>query len=116
MYIHLGATLKISIQCCGFNQNIIGQRQKVTCSLYVTPNMDTDTIELGWLNEEHIITDDSRVTVDVLSDYSNNNTLVTVIMFDPLTEEDGGEYICYATINGSFFISDSIHLQNFASK
>ena len=78
--------------------------------------MDTDTIELGWLNEEHIITDDSRVTVDVPSGYSNNNTLVTVITFDPLTEEDEGEYICYAIINGSFFISDSIHLQNFTSK
>lgn len=81
------------------------------CLISIPPNMDSNTIELGWLNEEDIITDDSRVTIDISSDYSNS----TVIRFDPLMEEDEDEYICYAIINGSF-VFDSIDLQNFTSK
>ena len=111
LYVYLDTVLTISIQNYGCNQNIIGQRQGVICSISIPPNMDSNTIELGWLNEEDIITDDSRVTIDILSDYSNS----TVIMFDPLMEEDKGEYLCYAIINGSF-VFDSIDLQNFTGK
>ena len=107
--------MDISLQSCGIDQNIVGQRQEVICSLSIPLNTDPASVKLGWLNEEHIITDDSRVTIDVSSDYSDDNTPVTVIKFDPLTEKDEGEYVCYAIINGSF-ISDSIHLQNFTSK
>ena len=64
--------------------------------------MDPDTIEFGWLNEDNIITNDSRVTIDTSSDYINDNTLVTTIHFDPLFEEDDAQYVCYAIINGSF--------------
>jgi len=77
----------------------------------VVPNI----IFLGWVNEETIITNGSRVTVNASSGYFNNSTLFTSIHFDPLTEEDEGEYICYAIINGSF-IFESISLQNFTSK
>ena len=77
--------------------------------------MDPDTIELGWLNEDNIITDDSRVTIDTSSDYFNDSTLVTIIQFDPLAEKDEDEYTCYAVINGSF-IFESISLQNIISK
>ena len=82
--------------------------------------MDPDNIELGWINEEHIITDDYRVTTDtsptdVSSGYFNGFTLFTSIRFDPLSEEDEGQYICYAIINGSF-IFELISLQNFTSK
>ena len=85
------------------------------CSVSVPPDVDPDTVELGWLNEDDIITDDSRVTIDTSSDYFNDSTLVTIIQFDPLTEEDEGEYTCYAIINGSFTF-ESINLQNFTSK
>ena len=78
--------------------------------------MDPDTIELGWLNEDNIITDDSRVSIiDSSNNYFNDTTLVTIIQFDPLTEEDEDEYTCYAIINGSF-IFESISLQNITSK
>ena len=77
--------------------------------------MGPDTVELGWLNEDDIITDDGRVTIDTSSDYYNNSSLLTIIQFDPLFEEDGGEYICYAIINESF-IFELINLQNFTSK
>lgn len=99
----------------GFDQNTVGQRQDVICSISVPPDVDPDTIELGWLNEDDIITDDSRVTIDTSSDYFNGTTLVTTIQFDPLTEEDENEYICYAMINGSF-VFESISLQNIISK
>ena len=85
------------------------------CLISVPPDVDPDTIELGWLNEDDIITDDSRVTIDTSSGYYNDSTLATVIQFDPLTESDEGEYICYAIMSGSL-IFDSISLHNFTGK
>ena len=83
--------------------------------------MDPDTIELGWLNEEDIVTDDSRVTIiDSFADPSNDssnftvNMITTVIQFDPLFEEDEGNYSCYAIVNETER-STSIQLQNFRS-
>ena len=110
----LGYFLNITLQPSGINQNIVGQRQDVICLVSVPPNVDPNTIELGWLNEEDIISDDSRVTINTPSDYFNDSTLVTIIQFDPLFQEDEDEYICYAIINGSL-IFDSIDLQNFTS-
>ena len=89
-------------------QNIIGQKQDVICSIPIP----TNTIQLGWLNEDDIITDDSRVTITTSS---SDRSLVTTIQFDPLSKEDDGEYICYAVINGSY-LSNSIHLQNITGK
>ena len=74
--------------------------------------MDPGAIELGWINEDDIITDDSIVTIDTSNDYS---TPVTIIQFDPLIEDDMGEYICYVIINVSS-IFKSVYLQNFTSK
>jgi len=92
----------------------------VICAIAVPSDADPGNIEFGWVNKEDIITDDSRVTIDtsptdVSSGYFNDSTLFTSIQFDPLSEEDEGEYICYVIINGSF-IYDFISLQNFASK
>jgi len=92
----------------------------VICSIVVNSEVDPDDVEFGWINEEEIITDDSRVTIDTLptnasSGNFNDSTLSTSIQFDPLTKEDEGQYICYAIINGSF-IFELISLQNFISK
>ena len=116
LYIfNLVSVLNITLQPSGFSQKTIGQRQDVICSISVPPDVDPDTIELGWLNEDDIITDDSRVSINTSSDYFNNNTLVTIIQFDPLNEEDQDEYICYTIVNGSF-IYDSVDLQKLTSK
>ena len=112
---YLDSFLNISFQPSGFYQNTVGYRQDVICSISVPPNVDPSTTELGWLNEDDIITDDSRVTIDTSSDYYNNSSIATVIQFDPLFEYDEGEYICYAIINGSF-IYEFINLENFRSK
>ena len=101
--------VKISFQPSGIGQNTVGQRQDVICSISVPPVVDPDTVELGWLNEDDIITDDGRVTIDA-SSYYNDSSLVTIIQFNPLIEDDEGEYICYAIINGSFII-ESVILQ-----
>ena len=111
----LASFLRISLQPSGYYQNTVGYRQDVICSVNLPPDIDPDTIELGWLNEDDIITDDGRVTIDTSSDYYNDSSLLTTIQFDPLFEEDEGEYICYAVINGSF-IFEPINLQNFTSK
>jgi len=120
LFFNLASFLTISLQPSGFGQNIVGQKQDVICSIAVPFDVDPDNIELGWVNEEDIITNDSRVTVDTSpndasSGYFNGSTLFTSILFDPLTKEDEGQYICYAIINGSF-IFKSISLQNFTSK
>ena len=108
--------LNISLHFSEFGQNIIGERQDVTCSISVPPGVDPDTIEFGWLNEDDIITDDSRVTIVRSStDNFNESTLVTIIQFDPLKEEDEDEYICFTILNESF-IFKSINLQNFTGK
>ena len=111
----LASLLRISFQPSGFYQNTVGYRQDVICSVSVPPDVDPDTIELGWLNEDDIITDDSRVTIDTSSDHYNDSSLATIIQFDPLIEDDEGEYICYGVINGSF-IFEPINLQNFTSR
>ena len=118
----LASLLRISLQPSGFYQNTIGQRQNVICSLSLPPDMDPDTVELGWLNEEEIITDDSRVTIiesfdDELVNSSSNfstNAIITIIQFNPLYEDDEGTYNCYSVVNGSATFN-SILLQNLRS-
>ena len=105
----------ITLQPNGFSQNTVGQRQEVICSIFVPPYADPDDIELGWLNENEIITSDSRVTVSTSLNYFMNNTKDTIIQFDPLIEDDDeNEYYCYAIINGSF-VFELTKLQNFTS-
>ena len=111
----LASFLSVSLRPSGFYQNTVGYRQDVICSLPIPPGVDPDATELGWVNEDNIITDDGRVTIDTSSDYYNDSSLIRIIQFDPLFEQDEGEYICYAVINGSFTF-ESINLQNFTSK
>ena len=114
-FLNLVSILSISLQPSG--QYTVGQRQDVICSVSIPSDADPDTIELAWLNEQDIVTIDGRITIDESSDNfeSNDTTLTTAIQFDPLTEDDEGEYICYTMINESF-IFESIQLQNFRSK
>ena len=107
----------IILQPSGFDQNTVGQRQDVICSLSIPPDVDPDTIELGWLNEDNIITDDSRVTITESISMNNSfyDVITTVIRFDPLYEDDKGIYSCYAVINESEIFT-SIQLQDFKSK
>ena len=99
------------------SQNYVGQRRQMICSISVPPDVNPDTIELGWLNEEDIVTDDGRVTIiDPSTDPSNDssvftvNVITTVIQFDPLFEDDEGNYSCYAIVNGTQ-TSTSMQLQ-----
>ena len=106
------------MQPSGVDQNTVGQRQDVICSISISPDVDPDTIELGWLNEDDIITDDSRVTIIESPDNSSNintSVITATIQFDPLFEDDESTYICYAVINESE-TTTSIQLQNFRSE
>ena len=104
------------MQPSGSDQNTVGQGQNVICSISVPPDVDPDEVKLGWVYEDDIITDDNRVTIDVSNNKFNDSTLVTIIQFNSLIEEDEDEeHICYAIINGSL-IFQSKHLQNFTSK
>ena len=105
----------ILLQPSGFDQNTVGQRQDVICSISVPPDVDPDTIELGWLNEDDIITNDSRVTIVRSSTNFSTSVITTIIQFDPLFEDDEGTYSCYVLTNESE-ISTSIQLQNFRSE
>ena len=96
---------------------IVEQRQDMICSISVPSDVDPDTIELGWLNEDDIITDDSRVTIteqsDDLINISSNFSIrvfITVVQFDPVVEDDEGNYSCYSIVNETE-ISTSIQLQ-----
>ena len=81
------------------------------CSISVPSDVDPDTIELSWLNEDDIITDDSRVTIIRSSNnFSSNLAFFTIIQFDPLFEDDKGNYSCYSVLNETQ-ISTSIQLQ-----
>ena len=106
----------------GFNQNTVGQRLDVICSISVPPDMDPDTIELGWVNEEGIITTNNRVIITESVKGSTNNSsnvstsvITTVIRFDPLFEDDEGNYSCYSIGNKSVKFTP-VQLQNFKSK
>ena len=108
----------IYLQPSGSSQNTVGRRQDVICSISITADVDPDSIDLAWFNEEDIVTIDGRVTiVESTNDSSNSNASVitTVIQFDPLFEDDEGIYACYSTVNNSVKF-DSIELQNFRSK
>ena len=79
--------------------------------------MDPDTIEFGWLNESDIITNDNRVTVieqsnDLINISSNFSirVFVTILQFDPLFEDDKGNYSCYSIVNETE-ISTYVQLQ-----
>ena len=111
----------MSLRPSGFNRNTVGQRQDVICSISIPPDVDPDTVELAWDNEEDIITDDSRVTIIESSNDSVNNSsnfsasaITTVIRFDPLFEDDEGIYSCYSVVNESEVFT-TILLENFRS-
>ena len=108
----------IFLRPSGFDQNTVGQRQDVICSIVIPSDVDPDSIELNWHNEENIVTNDSRVTIiDTTNDLTNYSTsiIATIIQFDPLFEDDMGNYSCYSKINESVqFVS--IQLQNFNCK
>lgn len=88
------------------------------CSLHVPPGVDPQTIELGWIYEEESILDDSRVTIIETPDVKpinnsfnfSNSIITTIIRFDPLHEDDEGNYTCYSTVNESEYFT-SIQLQ-----
>ena len=88
------------------------------CSLFVPPDADPDDIELGWEYEEESISEDSRVTIIETPDVKpvnnsfnfSNSTITTIIRFDPLYEDDEGNYTCYSTVNESEYFT-SIQLQ-----
>ena len=84
------------------------------CSIVVPSDVDPDSIKLTWLNEENIITNDSRVTIiDSTNDLAS--IVSTIIRFDPLFENDEGNYSCCSKMSDSVqFVS--IQLQNFKSK
>ena len=116
----LASLLRISFQPSGFYQNTVGYRQDVICSISIPPDVNPDTIELGWLNEDDIITDDNRVTVIKSSDVelvnsSFNFSVTTIIRFDPLYEDDNGTYTCYSIVNEAESFT-TIQMQNFRSK
>ena len=115
MYFISDSFLNISLQPSGFGHNTVGQQQDIICSVSVPSSVDFNATEFGWLYEERIITDDSRVTINTSSSYFNDSTLISIIQFKPLIEEDVDEYICYAVINGSFVV-ESIYLGNIKSK
>ena len=117
-----GTSPTIILRPSGTDQNTVGERQDVICSISVPPDMDPDDIELGWLNEDNFITDDGRVTItespDDLSNNSSNvstSIITTVLQFDPLYEDDEGTYTCFAIINETEIIR-SIQIQNFRSE
>ena len=121
VFVSIGQTItpqSISLQPSDSDQNIVGQRQDVICSISVPPDVDPDTIELGWLNEDDIITNDSRVTIVRSSNGSSNlsaSVITEIIQFDPLLEDDEGAYTCYSGVNESIKFA-SINLQNFIRK
>ena len=94
------------------NQPIVGQRQDVICSISVS--VDLDIVELGWLNEEVIVTNDSRVTiVELPNNFTFNSSITgitTIIRFDPLLEIDEGNYTCYYSVENETETTTSIQL------
>ena len=133
LYHHLRVKLKfllfyigqlsptIFLQPSGFSQNTVGQIQDVVCSISVSSDVDPNSIELIWFNEEDIVTVDGRVSIvesaNSLANFSSNNTIVitTIIQFNPLFENDEDSYACYSIVNESVKF-ESIQLQNFRSK
>ena len=104
-----------------FEPKTIGQRQEVVCSISVPPDVDPDTIELGWHNEDDI-TNDTRVTVYKLTNNSSDNSsnsstivMTTVIQFNPLLENDEGTYSCFYSKMNESALFTSIRLHSFIS-
>ena len=108
----------IVIQPSGVDQNTVGQRQDLICAIFVPPGVDP---ELRWDYEE-FISDDGRVTIIETPDVEPNNSsfnfsssvITTIFQFDPLYEDDEGNYTCYSIVNESEYYT-SIQLLNFAS-
>jgi len=93
----------------------VGQRQDLICTISVS-DMDLDAVNLGWFNEEGIITNDSRVNIvelpnDVVILPNFTRTVITtLIQFDPLIEFDEDTYSCYYSVANETEISTSFQL------
>ena len=115
-YVFVDCFVKVFSQPIGFGKHIVGQAEDVICSISVSADVNAYNVELGWLYDDDIITNDSRVTINTSNGYFNDSTVVTVIQFDPLIEDDKDkEYFCYSILNGSL-IYEFVNLKNFMSK
>lgn len=116
----------ITLQPTGLS--FIGQRLDMICSISINSDVEPDSIDLAWFNEEDIVTVDGRVNIVESTDTDNStnftsnftsnfntSVITTVIQFDPLFEDDEGTYSCYSMVNESVKFR-SIQLQNFRSK
>jgi len=107
----------ISLQPSGFFENTKGRRQDVICSVTIPPEIDPDTVELEWLNSDNITTDDGRIAIFVTDNSTslNSSTLSTTLRFDPLFEDDQGNYSCYSVVNDTLKFQ-TVELTNFRCK
>ena len=65
-----------------------------------------------WTGPSGVVTNDERVTIDVIVD---DNTYITILHFDYIWESDEGIYTCNVT-TGDHTVSLSANLTNLTSK
>lgn len=72
-------------------------------------------VEVEWLKQGTILTNDDHITVLDLEEISPGNTYRSTITFQPLTIGDTGDYTCRATIrpvNDSELVVNGIGMGN----
>ena len=106
---------RISLQPSGYLQGVVGEMQDIICAVTITSTIDSDSVEMTWINADSIITADNRVTIITnITENPFSFTYITIIQFTYLMEGDEGNYICSVEAD-DMMESRSIILENLRS-
>ena len=91
----------------------MGKIQNIICSVTITSEIDPNSVELTWANNDSIITTDNRVTITPtnITENPSSFTYSTTIQFAYLMEGDKGNYTCNVAVD-DMMESYSIIMQN----
>ena len=90
----------------------VGDPQNVTCLVASAAGLDSNSVTSFWTGPSGVVTDDERVTIDIIVD---DNAYVTILHFDHIWESDEGIYTCNVTTS-DHTVSLSANLTNLISK
>ena len=107
---------RISLQPSGYLQGVVGEMQNINCSVSISSMLYLDSVELLWINDNVIVTDDNRIIIATyITENPSSFTYTTIIQFAYLMERDEGNYTCIVEVD-DMVESRSIMLENLRSK
>ena len=90
----------------------VSNPQNITCLVISTIGLNSGSVTSFWTGPSGVVTNNERVTIDVIVD---DSIYITILHFDYIWESDEGIYTCNVT-TGDHTVSLNANLTNLISK